>query len=270
MRLCYSNLACPEWTFENSVEVVQTYGLDGLEIRLFDGDVVTPAISASARRRGEHALRHSGVKVAALDTSLVVTSPDRDLFLADLAVMAEVAEQWGAPLLRLFGGRLPPGPEPKRDNAIRRAAELLVAAEPVAWAHGVRLAVETHDDFSSARTLATLLGYARGSAGAVYDSHHPHRMGERPAEVLQALGHNIRHVHVKDAVRRPGRDEWQLVMMGQGEVPVRELLSLLPGTGYDGWVSLEFERKWHPELGRPEVALRPQIALLREWLRPHP
>jgi fatty-acyl-CoA synthase len=137
----------------------------------------------------------------------------------------------------------------------------------VAWAHGVRLAVETHDDFSSARTLAELLGYARGSAGAVYDVHHPHRMGERPPDVLQALGHNVRHVHVKDAVRLPGRDEWQLVLLGQGEVPVRELMGLLPGAGYDGWVSLEFERKWHPELARPEVALRPQIALLREWLR---
>ena len=94
----------------------------------------------------------------------------------------------------------------------------------MAWAHGVRLAVETHDDLSSARTLAQLLGYARGSAGAVYDTHHPHRMGERPAEVLQALGHNIRHVHLKDAVRLPGKDEWQLVMMGEGEVPVREAL----------------------------------------------
>jgi hypothetical protein len=45
-------------------------------------------------------------------------------------------------------------------------------------------------------------------------------------------------------------------------------VSLLPGAGYEGWVSLEFERKWHPELARPEVALRPQIALLREWLQP--
>ena len=270
MHLSYSNLACPEWTFENSVEAVRTYGVDGLEIRLFDGDVVTPALSVSSRRRGEQAIRHSGVKVAALDTSLTVTSPDREKFLADLEVMAEIAEQWGAPLLRLFGGRLPPGPEPKRDNALRRAAALLVAAEPVAWAHGVRLAVETHDDLSSARTLAQLLGYARGAAGAVYDTHHPHRMGEQPAEVLALLGHNVRHVHVKDAARLPGKDEWQLVMMGEGEVPVHEVLTLLMGAHYDGWVSLEYERKWHPELGRPEVALRPQIALLREWMRPQP
>jgi sugar phosphate isomerase/epimerase len=59
-------------------------------------------------------------------------------------------------------------------------------------------------------------------------------------------------------------------MMGEGEVPVREALTLLTGAHYDGWVSLEYERKWHPELGRPEVALRPQIAVLREWMRPQP
>ena len=44
MRLCYSNLACPDWSFEQTVEAVGTYGFDGLEIRLFDGEVVTPAL----------------------------------------------------------------------------------------------------------------------------------------------------------------------------------------------------------------------------------
>ena len=48
MRLSYSNLACPEWPFERTVEAVATYGFDGIEIRLFDGDVVTPLLSQSS------------------------------------------------------------------------------------------------------------------------------------------------------------------------------------------------------------------------------
>jgi sugar phosphate isomerase/epimerase len=263
MRLCYSNLACPEWSFEHSVEAVATYGLDGIEIRLFDGDVVTPATSPQVRRRAQLAIEGTGVQVAALDTSLLVTSPDQELFMSDLQVMCEIAQQWRAPLMRLFGGRLPRGPA--RDDGLKRAAELLARAVPVAAAYGVRLAVETHDDLSSAHTLADLLAYAGGSAGAVYDSHHPHRMNERPGEVLQVLGDYLWHVQVKDARRLEGADKWQLVPLGEGEVPVRELVSLLPGAGYDGWVSLEFERKWHPELAPADIALPPQVALLREW-----
>ena len=203
--------------------------------------------------------------MAALDTSLQVTAEDHARFLADLSVLSEVAEQWGAPLIRLFGGKLPPGP-PARDEALKRAADLLVEAAPVARQHGVRLAVETHDDFSSSHPVAEVLELAGGSAGAVYDSHHPHRMGEQPAEVLAAFGPKLWHVQVKDARRLPGDDQWQLVPLGEGEVPVQELVGLLPGAGYDGWVSLEFEKKWHPELAPPEESLGPQAALLRQWL----
>ena len=155
---------------------------------------------------------------------------------------------------------------PARNDGLKRAAELLARAVPVAAAYGVRLAVETHDDLSSAHTMADLLAYAGGSAGAVYDSHHPHRMNERPGEVLAVLGDYLWHVQVKDARRLEGHDRWQLVPLGQGEVPVRELVSLLPGAGYEGWVSLEFERKRHPELAPADIALPPQVALLREWV----
>ena len=269
MRICYSNLACPDWTFEKTVDAVAIYGFDGLEVRLFDGEVVTPALSTDARRRAEMALRAAGVEVAALDTSLRVMCEDRNGFLGDLEVLCGIAQQWGAPLVRLFGGKLPSEPLARYD-AIKRGGDLLVDAAPRARDYGVKLAVETHDDFSSAKTVAELLEGAAGSAGAVYDSHHPHRMGEPPPEVLANLGHYLSLVQLKDARRQPGQDQWQLVPLGEGEVPVRELLGLLPGAGYDGWVSLEFEKKWHPELAPPEESLGPQAAVLRQWVQALP
>ena len=269
MRICYSNLACPDWTFEKTVDAVATYGFDGLEVRLFDGEVVTPALSTGSRRRAELALRSNGVEVAALDTSLRVMCEDRNSFLADIEVLSEIAQQWGAPLIRLFGGQLPSEPAARRD-ALQRGGDLLVEAAPQARGHGVRLAVETHDDFSSAKTVAELLAFAGGSAGAVYDSHHPHRMGERPSDVLADLGPHLSLVQLKDARRLPGEDQWQLVPLGDGEVPVRELLGLLPGAGYDGWASLEFEKKWHPELPAPEQALGPRrLPCGSGWRMPH-
>jgi len=133
------------------------------------------------------------------------------------------------------------------------------------------LARETHDDFSSAHVVAEVLNNVGGSAGAVYDSLHPHRIGESPPEVLETLGRHISLVQVKDARRDPSReDQWQLVPMGEGEVPVPDLLSLLSSAGYVGWVSLEFEKKWHPELASPEQSLHPQAQTLRRWMQALP
>lgn len=268
MRLAYSNLACPDWHFEKTVEAVRTYGFEGLEVRLFDGEVVTPALPVQARRRAEMAINAAGVDIVALDTSLRATDPDADAFVADVGHMADIAAQWGAPLLRVFGGPLPENPYHQADM-VRAAAAALERAADTAAGYGVRVALETHDSFSSAQLVADVLGLAGGEVGAVYDAHHPHRVGETPDQVLALLGGYLRLVQVKDAVRL-GADQWQLVPLGQGEVPVHEIVRRLAAAGYDGWVSLEFEKKWHPELEAPEQALAPQAKLLKQWLSEGP
>ena len=75
--------------------------------------------------------------------------------------------------------------------------------------------------------------------------------------MLAALGSRIALVHVKDA-----RAGGELVPLGDGDVPVRESLALLAAAGYDGWLVVEWEKRWHPELDEPEVALpRERLAL---------
>jgi hypothetical protein len=49
-------------------------------------------------------------------------------------------------------------------------------------------------------------------------------------------------------------------------VPVREMLSLVAAGGFPGWISVEWERRWHPEIEPPEVALPQHLAVLRTWI----
>jgi fatty-acyl-CoA synthase len=56
------------------------------------------------------------------------------------------------------------------------------------------------------------------------------------------------------------------VLLGQGEVPVREMLELLSGDGYEGWISVEWEKRWHREIEAPEVALPQHLTVLSTWL----
>ena len=119
---------------------------------------------------------------------------------------------------------------------------------------GVTVALETHDAFASAALVADLLQRVESpSFAALWDLHHPYRVGESPEDVVHGLGSRIRLVHLKDARRRG--DDWQLVPLGEGEVPVRESLAALDAAGYDGWLTVEWEKRWHPELAEPEIAL---------------
>jgi sugar phosphate isomerase/epimerase len=90
-------------------------------------------------------------------------------------------------------------------------------------------------------------------------------MGETPAEVFANLSPRILLAQVKDA-RRTAGGEWQLVLLGAGEVPVAEMLGLLRAAGYPHWISAEWEKRWHPGIEEPEVALPQHLDLLTRWL----
>ena len=169
----------------------------------------------------------------------------------------ELAAEWGAPTVRVFGGELPGGVAARQEQ-LAAAAGVLQRATERAERLRVRVGVETHDAFLASATVAELLALVpSGWVGAVWDSHHPCRAGETADQVYAAIGSRLCLAQVKDATRTgAGPDDWRLVPLGEGEVPVREMLRLLIQGGYEGWVSVEWEKRWHPEIDEPEKACR--------------
>jgi fatty-acyl-CoA synthase len=257
MQLAFSNLAAPGWSLEHTLAAVREYGYDGLELRLLDGDPIDPmTIDEAARRDVERTLKASEVPLACFDTSVKLATA----FGEGLAAALELAALWGAPLVRVFGGEL--DDSVSRDEALDRIADELAPLLERADELGVGVALETHDSFSTSASVDELLRRVEHARlGALWDIDHTNRMGESPLEVVRVLGDRIVHVHVDDARRVD--DGWELVLLGEGDVPWRESMSELRAAGYEGWVSVEWEKRWHPELAEPEVALPQHAALLR-------
>jgi len=278
LRIAFSTLAFPDVTLASAVSLGRRWGYAGVELRLIDGELIDPSMSATDRTRVKRTVAAAGLPVVAVDSSIRLTDDDPG---PQLRQFLELASDWESPLVRVFGGRLPAdGTDPQaRQERLRAAARVLESSVPLAQRLGVAIGVETHDDFSASATVAELLALfdsegpdAAGAdsewVGAVWDSHHPYRVGEQPADVYASLGRRILLAQVKDARRIAGAedDDWQLVLLGQGEVPVRQMLGLLASGGYRHWISVEWEKRWHPEIEEPEVALPQHLALLNEWM----
>jgi sugar phosphate isomerase/epimerase len=263
-RIAFSTLAFPDATLATAVSLGRRWGYAGIELRLIDGELIDP--SMPARRRAQVSRTLAGLPVVAVDSSIRITGDDPG---PELRRFLQLASDWNAPLVRVFGGDL--GPPPLRQRQLQAAARILEDAVPLAARLGVAIGVETHDAFSASSAVAELLalvsadGVPSDLIGAVWDSHHPHRVGETPAEVHANLGSAILLAQVKDA-RRTAAGEWQLVLLGAGEVPVRDMLGLLQAAGYPHWISVEWEKRWHPEIEEPEVALPQHLDLLASWL----
>jgi sugar phosphate isomerase/epimerase len=231
---------------------VSEYGYDGLELRLLDGEPIDPlSLDDAARHAVGTMLTRSGVPLISLDTSIELARP----FERELPAALELASEWGAPAVRVFGGA-----SPVLDDIAQRLESVLDHASEL----GVTVVLETHDSFASAALVGELLLLVESpSFAALWDVHHPYRVSESPQDVVAALGDRIHLVHVKDA-RRDG-DDWRLVPLGKGEVPVRESLAVLDAAGYRGWLAVEWEKRWHPELAEPEVALPRELETLKGW-----
>ena len=129
--------------------------------------------------------------------------------------------------------------------------ETLSDMEPDARSANVRLAVETHDDWCRGEDLTPVVAQVQSRfAGVLWDINHPYRHGEAPEDTARSVGELLLHVHTKDGVAGGSYK-----LFGEGDLPLGRMLSILHEMGYTGYLSLEWEKKWHPEIEEPEIAL---------------
>src|SRR5262249_18825058 len=114
----------------------------------------------------------------------------------------------------------------------------------------VELLLETHDAFLRAQPCLRLNERLTKPLNLVWDTHHTWRVGgESPASTSEQIWDLIRHVQVKDSVDRPSaRHDYTYVLPGEGQMPLAEVIALLKRKRFGGFVSLEWERLWHPYL----------------------
>ncbi|MFI6292188.1 sugar phosphate isomerase/epimerase family protein [Nonomuraea sp. NPDC050790] len=253
MKLSVSTLGMPGDKLDRAIEVAVEHGCQGLELRLHPDTGVHAGLSRDERAAARKAVESAGLEISALAGYVRICEPGPDEPLVD-ALLADLrlASDLGAPGVRVF----PRGDDP----AV--GARRLQAVSGTARELGLRVLVETHDLMATGAKVAELLDASASpdTTAALWDLLHPWRHGESPADTLSALGSHLAYVQVKDAV---SANDSTPVPMWSGSVPLDESGELLRSAGYDGWVSLEWERTWYPQVAPVEEIL-PGAA---EWVR---
>jgi fatty-acyl-CoA synthase len=267
MEFTLNTLGAPSWSLEETARNARAYGYAGVDLRLLDGEVISLESVRANKGRLRSLFPATELPVTVLATSVRLATADpavRRETLGEAHQWIDLAAELGVPVIRFFAARNPP--ELDLERSIQAVGEVLALLAEHAVQAGVKVGVETHDEFASSTTVARALALAPSPAvGAVWDLYHTARMGETPAQALDQIGLRLLNVHLKDG--RRSADGWQLLLLGEGEIPVQEALRLLKNLGYADFISVEWEKKWHPELAEPEVAFPQHLARLREYMR---
>lgn len=279
MKIAFSTISCPAYTAEQMCRAAAEYGYDAVELYALEGDRLTVQVIEARLEELRRTFRAAGVTLCSLNSwgQFSMADPAARAAMERQVIRAlELAAELDCPQVKTFGGALPKEVPP--ETVFAYVAEHIGRIARRGEALGVRLLLETHDGFSpSGHVRAILDGVSSPAFAALWDVHHPFRMGETPEQVDATIGARVAHMHVKDCVRAggagdtsgsaPGAEAWDYVLLGEGELAphVRQAMALMARRGFAGYVSVDWEKQWHPEIADPEVALPHFARVLREY-----
>ena len=255
MKLCFSTLGCPEWSFSDIISTACDMGYDGIEIRgvgnVIDGTRI-PQFSPENAPKTMALLADKGLTIACLTSACYMNDSnhlDDVLYLAK--AYADTAHDMGIKNIRVLGDF---GPEQSGELNIAEIAARVKEVAQYAKPLGVNVLVETNGFFADSRNMVKLVNCAdEENIGVLWDIHHPYRyFDETPEYTVDTIGDLIRHVHIKDSVY--DNNKLKYTMVGYGDLPVRECIERLNAIGYDGFYSLEWLKRWYLSLEEPGIA----------------
>ena len=261
MKISFSTLACPNWSWQDIYGAAKDLGFNGIEIRGLGDEI----FSVKAQPFTEQQLPKTIEKLRSLDIEISCLSSGACLKYKDkyaeaeteIVAYAQLASKLGTSYIRILAD-LEPAPNGEVDDDY--IVECLKKLAPIAEEYNVTLLVETNGVYcNSARLAAVLDRVASRKVAALWDMHHPYRyMGEAPETTVANLGQYIKYAHVKDSVMRAdGTVEYRL--MGNGDIPVKEMIEALKTINYDGYISLEWVKRWASDLSDGGIVI-PQYA----------
>ena len=242
MKLSFSTRGWADHSWDELVNTALEMDFSGIEIHNPIINTVFTGKGGPLERYNTQAtartLRDKGLCIPALDSSVDISAGEEQIKAAkdliDLAAAAGVE-------------RVVVVAQNDDEDVIHATLAELV---PYAEASDVVLLIESSGIFSSTTRMAGIMDrYASDYLGTLWDVHNVYRTGgETPAQTVKNLGAYIKHVHMRDS-----DDDGSFNLVGEGTLPIDEVVRALSSIDYDGYVSLEWDPAWMPDLTDMEV-----------------
>lgn len=224
-------------SLDKQIETLKKLGISWIEFRSAEGINVADHTIEQARAVKEK-LRQNGIRVSALGSPIgkIGIEEEFEPHLKKLEHVADVAEALECRYIRMFSFFIPAGenPEDYKEAVMTR----MQAMVEVAKKRGLVLLHENEKDIygdTKERCLELMEKFGGENFGCTFDFANFVQCGQDTLEAYELLKPYISYIHIKDAKA----DTSQVVLPGEGDGRLSEILKCLNKTGYEGFLSLE-------------------------------
>lgn len=268
MKLAFSTLGCPEWSWAEIIATAKDMKYDAIEIRGVGNELFAPNIKAFSDANIEstkNKLKDMKLAISCLTSACYIFDEENfQKYIDEGKAYIDSASKLEVPFVRVLGDKNPAPGESINDKAVLNALNIL---GNYAENKSVTILIETNGVYSNTARLAALMEKVESKNVAVlWDIHHPYRyFGESPKNTFENIGKYLKYVHVKDSVADDsGNIHYK--MMGRGDLPLKESIRVLNANGYDGFVSLEWVKRWYSDLEAPGVVFMQYINYMKKLI----
>ena len=271
MKIAFSTLGCPDFSWADIYSMAKDLDFDGIEIRGLGDDIFAVKAQPFTEKNLHQTikkLKELQIEIPCFSSGCCLKFPDREKEnLQEIEQYILLASQFKTPFVRVLGDL---EPQPEGDVDDETVLRVLMQMVPIAEQHEVTLLVETNGVYSDTARLKNLLDRIPSDAvAALWDINHPYRYaGETPGETVQNLGAYIRYVHVKDSVVIDGVTQYR--MMGEGDLPIHEVIMALNSINYDGYITLEWVKRWASDLSDAGVVFPHYVHYISRYIERKP
>ena len=242
MKLSFSTRGWPDLSWEEMIELAEEMDFAGIEVYnlpkfdpLLDKSGPFHKYQAAATVRQ---LREKKLSIPCFDTSYDLSAGED--CIPWLKTLMEVAQNTHVPYVVAVALT-------DNEDMVRKNLEMLLEE---ARAKDVTLLIKSSGIYADTARLRSLLdSFACDELAVLWDVHHPYRdFGESGDTTIKNLGDYVRHVHLRDS-----DDDGNYNLIGEGTMPIDEIMRALTSVNYDGFISLEWKPDWMEELQDREV-----------------
>ena len=261
MFSCINGATTMPYTLEQDLEAASKAGFDAVEIWSRKLDAYLENHEATELKA---LLDAHGLRAASLCPYGLVGFSDNRAQLQEIESAAEVAVAIDCPVLLVCADAPLEGMD--RDEAFDIMAATARTYAERAASHGVKIAIEPlgrHPFIPGPREALEVIERAgHGSLGLMMDFFHYYKSGVPLADVLTIPTELLLIVHVDDCEDLPPADltDQHRVYMGEGVIPLKQMLDALRSKGYEGALSVEIFREEYWEKDPVEISVAAKAA----------
>lgn len=291
MKIAGHTMGTPEYAVTEAIKLFHKIGADGAEIVVQDG--YRSGIPCHCDKKILHAVKQCAkeneIEISCLTpynshfNSLDETV--RQAEIEDIRKVIDYCQYLDSHYIRIYGGNLAAGDTKDLERRREKLIESLRYLGDLAEQKDVILIVENHFNtmaVSAEDSAALIRDIAHPAVRILYDQANLTFTGnEGYEEAIPLQQQYVSYMHVKDLVFLEGKafvssdvshpDESErnvrTRIAGEGILEWPAILRMVKEHGYDGWLSLEYERRWHPDdIPDASIGMKKAVEYLRSIL----